>query len=188
MLCYFLVMSCFLIHHNHDKAIDLATQMLHRYSEIYSKKWLDMMRCKLGLFDADKEDENLISALLDWMQKHQLDYTNTFRELATMDLLSQKPYDDVFFVKWYQDWQTRLIKNMKPLQSARGLMNSTNPLIIPRNHKVEEVLQAASNGDFTPMKLLLNALQEPYKDQGNLQAYQSGPEPSQRVYQTFCGT
>jgi len=59
--------------------------------------------------------------------------------------------------------------------------------VIPRNHKVEQVLEAATNGDLQPLKDLLAALQEPYKNSSDLKPYQSPPKPEEKVYQTFCG-
>ena len=68
-------------------------------------------------------------------------------------------------------------------------MCTVNPLIIPRNYKVEEALDAASiNGDLVPMYNLLEVLKKPYDDQSAIIAYQSPPVPNEHVYQTFCGT
>jgi uncharacterized protein YdiU (UPF0061 family) len=74
------------------------------------------------------------------------------------------------------------------LKSSLSLMRANNPAVIPRNHKVEQVLDAATNGNLKPLKNLLAALQEPYKNRSDLKPYQSPPEPEDRVYQTFCGT
>ena len=68
-------------------------------------------------------------------------------------------------------------------------MRKTNPLVIPRNHKVEEALNAASENDnLKPMHNLLEALKKPYEERSEIDAYQLPPTPSEYVYQTFCGT
>jgi uncharacterized protein YdiU (UPF0061 family) len=67
-------------------------------------------------------------------------------------------------------------------------MRSNNPAVIPRNHKVEQALEAATKGNLQPLKDLLTALQEPYKNSSNLKPYQSKPKPEEKVCQTFCGT
>ena len=83
----------------------------------------------------------------------------------------------------------RIKQNKKPKKLSLDLMHNTNPSIIPRNHKVEEALEAASNnGDLVPMYNLLQVLKNPYKDRPSIAVYQSPPAPSKHVYQTFCGT
>ena len=93
------------------------------------------------------------------------------------------------FLNWHQQWQKRLMQNKKAKKLSLNLMRSTNPLIIPRNHKVEEALDAASiNGNLVPMYNLLDVLKNPYTDQPEIAAYQNSPKPGGQVYKTFCGT
>ena len=82
-----------------------------------------------------------------------------------------------------------LKQNKKPVELSLNLMKKNNPLIIPRNHKVEEALEAASiNGDLLPMFDLHKVLKKPYDNQPEISSYQNLPEPSGQVYKTFCGT
>ena len=171
-----------------EKAADTTEEAVNGFGALYKDKWLSMMRAKLGLFGARAEDESLITDLLDWMQRAGADYTNTFRHLTEEKPPQGKPYNDKTFKEWYTRWQAQLAKNTKPLKSSLSLMRANNPAVIPRNHKVEQVLDAAANGDLKPLKDLLTALQEPYKNRSDLKPYQSPPEPEDRVYQTFCGT
>ena len=175
-----------------NKAVDKAEQAVNRFTELYQTKWLAMMRAKLGLFGAQDGDKKLISDLLDWMQQNHADYTNTFRDLghslATGDKPAEKPYDTKTFSTWYESWRARLRQNPKPLKSSLCLMKNTNPAVIPRNHKVDEALEAATAGNLKPFHYLLAALREPYKDSDTLKPYQSPPAASERVCQTFCGT
>ena len=67
-------------------------------------------------------------------------------------------------------------------------MRSVNPLVIARNHKVEEALDAANNDDLRPMKKLVKVLEKPYQNQNDISNYQSVAPPSGQKYQTFCGT
>jgi uncharacterized protein YdiU (UPF0061 family) len=67
-------------------------------------------------------------------------------------------------------------------------MCSVNPTVIPRNHKVEEALQAAERDDLTPFHHLLEAVTNPYESGENLKPYQTPPNPKEKVLQTFCGT
>jgi len=122
------------------------------------------------------------------MQRRDADYTNTYLDLTKEAPPKGEPYDDETFKEWYARWQARLAKNMEPLKSSLSLMRANNPAVIPRNHKVEQVLEAATNGDLQPLKDLLAALQEPYKNRSDLKPYQSPPKPEEKVCQTFCGT
>ena len=171
-----------------EKAADTTEEAVNGFGALYKDKWLSMMRAKLGLFGARAEDESLITDLLDWMQRAGADYTNTFRHLTEEKPPQGKPYNDKTFKEWYTRWQAQLAKNTKPLKSSLSLMRVNNPAVIPRNQKVEQVLGAATNGDLKPLKDLLTALQEPYKNRSDLKPYQSPPKQDERVYQTFCGT
>ncbi|WP_348661277.1 hypothetical protein, partial [Croceibacter atlanticus] len=98
-------------------------------------------------------------------------------------------FQDSVFVDWHQRWLKRLVKNKIPVNMSLDLMRITNPLIIPRNHKVEEALNAASiNNNLAPMNNLLRYLKKPYNKQSGITDYQSPPEPSEQTYKTFCGT
>ena len=148
-----------------------------------------MMRKKLGLFGEENEDESLINVLLSWMHQNKADYTNTFSSLIEKGVLNDKLFQDNMFVDWYQKWKARLTKNNKPIDLSLDLMRASNPLIIPRNHKVEEALDSASiNGDLSPLHNLLEVMKNPYQYKKEIAAFQSPPPPSEHVYQTFCGT
>lgn len=177
-----------LIHSDIPKAVALAEKAIHEFGALYERKWQEMMRMKLGLFGEQPGDEDLLSDFLDWMEQKGADYTNSFLDLGGEAKPSGGFYNSTEFSKWYERWQGRLKKNPKPLQSSLCLMRSVNPAIIPRNHKVEEALNAANEGDLKPVHDLLAAIQEPYKNRDSLTPYQSPPQPAERVYQTFCGT
>ena len=177
-----------LINQNINKAVEIAEETINQFPEIYKRKWLAMMHAKLGLIGNQVNDDSLIYDLLKWMQKNHADYTNTFRDLSNADKPTDKHYTQKHFEDWYSRWQNRLTQNTKPLKSAVRLMKETNPAVIPRNHKVEQVLEAASSGDFKPLQDLLAVLNEPYIDRASIKSYQTPPEPNERVYQTFCGT
>ena len=170
------------------KATDIAEEAVNGFGAVYKERSLSMLRAKLGLFGELVEDENLFTDLLDWMHRKNADYTNTFRDLTKEALPRGRPYDDKTFKEWHARWQARLAKNMEPLELSLSLMRANNPAVIPRNHKVEQVLEASTNGDLQPLKDLLAAMQEPYKTRSDLNPYQSPPEPEERVHQTFCGT
>lgn len=181
-----------LLHDVQAKAIAIAEETLGCFSVQYQQHWLAMMRKKLGLFEEEASDEILIDDLLLWMHENHADYTNTFRTL--MMSMNELPSDSLFHVKqfqaWYQRWQTRRSRNIESLASSLTLMRANNPIIIPRNNKVEEALKAASvEKNLTPLHDLLNVLSKPYADEhSDLSAYQMPAESGQCAYKTFCGT
>ena len=177
-----------LIDHNLDKSVELAEETLKNYTDLYKSKSLNMMRSKLGLFGSEKEDQQLANDLLDWMYRNQRDYTNTFRDLSGHENLTEEFYDNKEFLSWKERWRLRQKKNKKPARFSQDLMKQTNPAVIPRNHNVERALEAAHEENFQPLKRLLEVIKKPYQDDPNFSAYHSPPDPSERVYQTFCGT
>ena len=177
-----------LIDNDKVKAIQIATKTINNFVEVYNKNWLEMIRSKLGLFGEEKKDKSLINDLFSWMQKNKADHTNTFCFLMNENIQEDKIYNDQSFLNWKQQWQERLkLHNNSPEKSLK-LMRSANPLVIPRNHKVEEVLEAANNDDLNPMKNLLKVLEKPYESQEGISEYQFPAPPSDKKYQTFCGT
>jgi uncharacterized protein YdiU (UPF0061 family) len=171
-----------------EKATEMAEEALHGFEALYKDKWFAMMRSKLGLFGDRTENESLVTDLLEWMHEVGADYINTFRDLTEDELPQGEPYDKKTFKEWHTRWQAQLSQATEPLDDSVSLMCANNPSVIPRNHKVEQVLDAATNGDIQPLEDLLAALQEPYKNRTDLKPYQSPPKPEEKVHQTFCGT
>ena len=177
-----------LIHDERQDAIAGAEESLNAFEPAYKDKWLAMMGTKLGLAEADKQDERLVTDLLDWMHSNGADYTNTFRDLGRQVLPENQLYQSETFETWHRRWQERLGGEGRSLDSSLSLMRSVNPAIIPRNHKVEEALQAGEEGNLNPFRNLLKALESPYEEADHLAPYQVPPKPSEKVHQTFCGT
>jgi len=175
---------------NEDKniGIQVATEIVNSFSETYKKKWLEMMRKKLGLLGDDNKDEKLIIDLLAWMHKNKSDYTNTFCFLMNQNFQNKKIYNSKSFLDWKMLWKDRLKKNNNSPEKSLKLMRSSNPLVIPRNHKVEEALESANSGNLNPAKKLLKILEKPYEDIKEIEEYQSPAPPSDKIYKTFCGT
>jgi uncharacterized protein YdiU (UPF0061 family) len=148
---------------NEDEAVKLAQEVISEFEGLYQNHWLAGMRAKLGIFNEEKQDESLIEDLLVMMKKYRADYTNTFR-----DLTIEKPEDTVLycipgFSKWYETWQERLARQEESKAVSIELMRNSNPAVIPRNHRVEEALEAAVNeGVFSVMGGLLKVLSRPF--------------------------
>ena len=176
-----------LIDKNIDKAIEIATDKVNSFQTKYEQKWLNMMKNKLGLFSSDKMDNLLILNLLTWMHQNKVDYTNTFCHLMDIKIKEENIYNDVDFKNWKKRLKERQQKNNTCYSKSLELMKQNNPLIIPRNHRVEEVLKSAENGDLKPFIKFLNVLIEPYNEHNDVSNYQSLSGYKEN-YQTFCGT
>jgi len=177
-----------LIHDDKNTGIQIATEIVNSFSEIYKKNWLEMMRKKLGLLGKEAKDEKLITDLLAWMHKNKADYTNTFCFLMNENFQNKKIYNNQSFLDWKKQWQDRLKINSNSPKESLKLMCLSNPLVIPRNHKVEEALEAANSGNLKPAKNLLKILEKPYEDKKEINKYQSPAPLSDKIYKTFCGT
>jgi uncharacterized protein YdiU (UPF0061 family) len=176
-----------LIDKDQKKSIELATEVINSFENKYEKKWLNMMRDKLGLFGAEDKDKFLILDLLTWMHQKKLDYTNTFCHLMDFETEKKENFKDNVFLEWKKRWQDRLKVNNNTPEKYMKLMRSVNPLIIPRNQKIEEVLNDANNNNIKPFKEFLEILKNPYLEQKNIKDFQI-PSTSNEKYQTFCGT
>jgi uncharacterized protein YdiU (UPF0061 family) len=178
-----------LLHDNKEKAVQLAQGAISDFMQLYRNNWLSGMRTKLGIFNEELQDETLIEALLSMMHKYGADYTNTFRALTFDKFSDMALFDTESFTEWHKKWQERLRRQEESKDCSLELMKSSNPAIIPRNHRVEEALEAAEKkGDYSVMKKLLDVLSSPYAYSNEQAGYVSLPEKSTCPYRTFCGT
>ena len=176
-----------LIDKNEETAIKIATDVIDNFQNIYEKKWLNMMRDKLGLFGEDKNDRQLIDDLLNWMEKYKIDYTNTFCHLMEIKI-DENTYKDESFITWFDEWKKRSKLNNSSKEKQIELMKKNNPIVVPRNHKVEEALTEANNGSLEGMNKLNDILKNPYSNQEDIAEYQVPAPTTNEKYQTFCGT
>ncbi len=175
-----------LIDKDEGTAIKIATGLIDNFQNIYEQKWLNMMRDKLGLFGEDKNDQTLINKLLEWMKNNNADYTNTFCHLMDGEF-DDEIYKNDDFKGWTNEWQKR-IKLNNSSDKHLELMKKTNPLVIPRNQKVEEALADVDKGNLETMNKLLKVLSNPYSDKENIIEFQKPAPIGNEKYQTFCGT
>ncbi len=176
-----------LIDADQDRAVALATGVLDGFPDLFRAEWLDIFRAKIGLASAEEDDAALIHHLLDRMAATGADFTNTFRALSEGNPRDQFT-DPAAFDQWAQGWNARLACDPQDDETRAAQMRAANPGVIPRNHRVEEVIQAGVAGDFAPFETLLRVLERPFDAQPEHAAFAHPPEPDQVVRQTFCGT
>lgn len=177
-----------LLHENEDKALELAQQEITGFTDKFQNAWVEGMRAKLGLFNVEPEDKDLIDHLLGIMEKYRADYTNTFRALTFDKSVETEMFNSPEYTQWHERWKARLERQPESITDSQQLMKNNNPGVIPRNHRVEEALEAAVEGDNTVMERLLHALSDPYAHSPEQAEYCTLPIPSNQPYQTFCGT
>jgi uncharacterized protein YdiU (UPF0061 family) len=179
-----------------DKAVQLATEVIEQFMVEFDARFLDGMRKKIGLASAEDGDTDLIRRLLSSMHGGMADFTLTFRKLAVS---AETPEGDegvrqLFsgpsaIDEWLRDWRARLARDPQTSTERAANMRKTNPAYIPRNHRVEAALNAASeNGDLAPFRTLLAILQNPFEEQPDASGYELPAKPEERVMNTFCGT
>ncbi|MDQ0655647.1 YdiU family protein [Paenibacillus sp. W2I17] len=178
-----------LLHEDEEQAVQLAQDTIAQFSELYHHDWHKGMRAKLGLLDEEAEDEALIKELLELMEKHSADYTNTFLALTFDRLEGTALFGTPEFAEWNERWQARLDRQQEEKEVSRQLMRTSNPAVIPRNHRVEEALEQAENhGDLSVMQKLLAVLSDPFAHSPEQAEYAELPAQCNTSYQTFCGT
>ncbi len=180
---------------NTDQSIEKATEILDAFPQHYTQYWLAGMRKKLGLQTKQEDDLSLINDLMASLNNQQVDYTQLFRHLAKIlqgeESLANELFNDATtFNLWVKRWQERLRQDELSLSESIKLMNHTNPIYIPRNHKVEEALEAAvTYDDYSKFEILIDTLSQPYHLQDGKEEYsQPAPKEFQATFKTFCGT
>lgn len=162
-----------------EAAVEEATAIVHAMPGQLQKAWLQRFSAKIGLTDATPDDQALIEELLALMQNDGADFTNTFAALGS-DAARDQFTDRDAFDAWAQKWQARTGPD------AGKIMAKANPKIIPRNHRIEAMIEAAVAGDMAPFERLMKALETPFQTtDSNLHR---PPTQSEIVPATFCGT
>lgn len=173
------------IHNDQKQAISIIEDSINSYSHIYEEKWMETMGKKLGLFSSEAEDQALINNWLQYLEDEDLDFTLSFRKLSES---SNGLKETSRFKDFSSKWHKRLENQPQDLRESRDLMNSVNPVFIPRNHQVERAIQSAFEGDLSIFKDMNHLLKNPYVDQPKFEAYKVAPKPDERIEATFCGT
>jgi serine/tyrosine/threonine adenylyltransferase len=181
---------------NPERAIELANESISAFITRFQEHWLAGMRNKLGLSSNEEDDLELAHALLRAMNENAADFTLTFRRLcdAAADEKADADVRALFanptaYDSWASRWRSRLAAERLNPDARAQAMRTVNPAFLPRNHRVEQALDAAIEyGDFSPFAELLTVLSRPYEDQADYADYANPPNADERVFRTFCGT
>ena len=177
-----------LLHSQQARAIEIAQDTLADFSKLFQGNWLTGMRAKLGICGEEDQDQSLIDELLNIMQTEGADYTNTFIALTHGHSAEIAMFASPKFAAWQDLYVARLGRQAESKSEVEQLMLKSNPAIIPRNHRVEEALEAAvERGDLSVMQRLLEALAKPYAHSADQVIYSTLPPASDKPYRTYCG-
>jgi serine/tyrosine/threonine adenylyltransferase len=192
-----------LIDEDGDKAVGLVSEIIDAFPAMYQAQWLAVMRRKLGLNASDSEalaDATLAEDFLVLLHNHGVDFTLAFRHLADAaeadaghapGLMALMPaVGREALLAWLQRWLARANQGGLSRSELPLALRAANPVYIPRNHLVEEALDAATEqGDMKPFERLLAVLKNPFEEQPGLERFaQPAAAEQQAGYRTFCGT
>jgi uncharacterized protein YdiU (UPF0061 family) len=166
-----------------DAAIDDFTQVIHGMGDVIRAAWTEVFCAKIGITRPRDGDAALVGRLLSLMQDGQADFTNTFRALLEGKARDQF-LEPAAFDAWEADWTARLSHEADP----KAVMAKANPAYIPRNHRIEQMIEAAVQGDYAPFDRLMRVLASPYEAQPDEADLRRPPAKDEVVEATFCGT
>lgn len=186
----------FLLHEDSAQAIEMAQESANYFETFFHNAWSQAACQKIGLMQASSDDLSLILDYLELLQKNKADYTLAFRCLSTAVGEKKAPPQllAVFnqsqaLESWLTRWNERVLNQGQSTQEISRTMNAVNPAFIPRNHRVEQAIQAAmQKDDFSVMDRMIEVLARPYEDQPQSADLMQPPKPDERVEKTFCGT
>ncbi|MGI9176588.1 MAG: protein adenylyltransferase SelO [Pirellulales bacterium] len=180
-----------LVHGTAENGLTTVQGILGTFPARYERQYLAGARAKLGLITAEDDDGPLFASLLAWMHEARADFTATFAGLAPLTTPGPAAEPDGIspaFRQWIARWHSRLARQPCSAAEAAARMRRANPVVIPRNQRVEEALFAAESGDLAAVQRLLAAIQSPFIETIDNVPYRGGPPQGCGPYRTFCGT
>jgi len=185
-----------LIDADKNTSLGLAQASVDGFDALFSTCWDARLGAKLGFAAGALEDpaqaeriRTLGKDYLGLLQANEADFTQGFRALRDIETLrGLLDTDPAPLEAWWATREALLEETGTDRQAAQATMRANNPVRIPRNHQVERMIEAATEGDLEPMRALQAALAHPFDEDPALAAYERPPTPDERVQQTFCGT
>ncbi len=181
-----------LLDSDQEKSIAEAETALERFADLHRSAVQRRFIAKIGIEGGDAGDWSMVESLLSAMAEGEADFTQVFRHLPeSLESGDDRCVARLFnepeaIVAWLGAWRARLVEPER--NQALALMRRTNPVFIPRNHRIEEAIQAGNGGDFTLFHRLNQVLRDPFSEQPEFADYEAAPRPEEVVQATFCGT
>jgi len=175
-----------------EKATKAAQAVLNAFPENYTDAWLERLRDKFGLAEAQDGDDALMQDFLDLLEEGRHDFTLAFRRLAEL-AGDEDQINGLFdfpdsFGEWLERWRQRCALEATADADRATRMLTANPVFIPRNHLVERAIDEAYAGDFGFFHRLYERWRQPCVYDPDDELLATPPRPDEVVQQTFCGT
>lgn len=172
----------------HPNGLQKLKDYFAQIEMLIKEKWYSMMLQKIGIVQISPETQKLLEKLLAWMQENKADYTNTFFSLQQILQNNKLANENFLPIDWLNEWKQIRLKTGLSDNASAELMAVSNPVYIPRNHLVEEALEAACNGEMDKFSALLEVLKNPYTRQNNKEDFRLPRIDFDEAYLTYCGT
>jgi uncharacterized protein YdiU (UPF0061 family) len=176
------------------KATAEGQEAIDTFPELFARAHFEGFGRKLGFLTNREGDEKFIEETLGYLASERVDFTLFFRHLTKAaeeggsEALNALFSGQEAFAEWFAGWQERVSLEGATAQDVKDSMGTVNPVFIPRNHRVEQMIEAAYADDFEPFERLLAVLSTPYTEQPENAAYEMPPQPEEVVHWTYCGT
>jgi len=182
-----------LIHPDEETAVGLAREALESFPVVFRNAYSQRMAAKIGLPAGGEADWPLVDALLSLLHEQEIDYTLSFRHLRDAAGGDAAAFVELFprpapVLQWLDQWRDHLSTQGLSVELAASTMRAANPVFIPRNHRVEEMIVAGKGGDFSLFHKFNEVLRHPFEEQPQFREYELPPKPHEAVRATFCGT
>ena len=180
-----------LIDADSDKAVEKAQEALNAFPAAFDAAWTEVSGRKLGLAAPEAGDRDLVNDLLTMMAAAKADFTLTFRALADAaegdeSALRARLTDGEAVTAWLAAWRERLAADER--EATAAAIRAVNPIYIPRNHIVEDVIEAGLHENFEPFHAMNALLTDPFTERPGNEAYAAPAPEGGAIHRTFCGT
>jgi len=166
-----------------EAGVEEASDIVNAMPELIRDEWRRVFCAKIGIAEPRDSDVGMAVDLLKRMAENQADFTNTFRALSDGTPRDQFTDPEVFD-QWAGPWRARLEEEADP----DAVMRAANPVLIPRNHRIEAMINAAVQGDYAPFERLMAAYAKPFGADDAYEDLRRPPAMDEQVQATFCGT
>ncbi len=159
-----------------------SEKALEKFGEIFTQKYLQLMRAKLGLNTQEEGDLTDLKQLLKVLGEQHVDYSVFFRRLShyngnKTELLELcETHEDM--ARWLDNYDKRLQRD--PDINRHTKMLAINPKYVLKNYILQEAIEEAEKGDNRLVNDLLMLAQNPFDEHPGFEHY-ARPTPS--IYQ-----
>lgn len=182
-----------LVDDDQDTAIEKAQAALDVFPAVFDAAWMNVAGRKLGFAAPGADDKGLVNDLLTMMATGKADFTLTFRALMSAAAGDEAPLrehltDAATLDPWLTTWRARLAEDGRDDDAVAEAIRQVSPIYIPRNHIVEDVIEAGLHENFEPFHAMNEVLADPFTEQPGKEAYAAPAPADGAIHRTFCGT